>query len=127
MNKQIVLDGQYQRDRQLFRWHPELMAHPAFRRARSSQILETVRDKVPPEVFTTPYNNPVGGNAGSGARQSARSRAPAEGGGITRSATSKLVDAKAGKPVSVEFLTRTSPTVRADRAVLQALRSNASA
>ena len=25
------------------------------------QILETVRDKVPPEVFTTPYANPVGG------------------------------------------------------------------
>jgi microcin C transport system substrate-binding protein len=26
-------------------------------------ILETVRDKVPPEVFTTPYANPTGGNA----------------------------------------------------------------
>ena len=26
------------------------------------QILETVRDKVPAEVFTTPYQNPVGGN-----------------------------------------------------------------
>ena len=26
------------------------------------QILETVRDKVPAEVFTTPYKNPVGGN-----------------------------------------------------------------
>src|SRR6185503_9118204 len=26
------------------------------------EILETVRDKVPPEVFTTPYSNPVGGN-----------------------------------------------------------------
>ena len=26
------------------------------------QILETVRDKVPAEVFTTPYANPVGGN-----------------------------------------------------------------
>ena len=26
------------------------------------EILETVRGKVPPEVFTTPYSNPVGGN-----------------------------------------------------------------
>ncbi len=26
------------------------------------EILETVRDKVPAEVFTTPYSNPVGGN-----------------------------------------------------------------
>jgi microcin C transport system substrate-binding protein len=27
------------------------------------EILNTVKDKVPPEVFTTPYTNPVGGNA----------------------------------------------------------------
>jgi microcin C transport system substrate-binding protein len=26
-------------------------------------ILETVRDKVPPEVFTTPYTNPVNGDS----------------------------------------------------------------
>src|SRR5262249_34043336 len=26
------------------------------------EILQTVRDKVPPEVFTTPYTNPVNGN-----------------------------------------------------------------
>ena len=29
---------------------------------RELEILEKVRDKVPPEVFTTPYSNPVGGD-----------------------------------------------------------------
>ena len=40
-------------------------------------ILETVRDKVPPDVFTKPYTNPVGGNAEARAQQSARGRAAA--------------------------------------------------
>ena len=32
-------------------------------RGRELEILETVREDVPSEVFTTPYWNPVGGNA----------------------------------------------------------------
>jgi microcin C transport system substrate-binding protein len=66
-------------------------------------ILETVRDKVPAEVFTTPYVNPVGGNA-EAVRANLR-----EGIKLLKEAgfeikDSKLVDAQ-GKPVSVEFLT----------------------
>ena len=34
----------------------------ACREGKELEILETVRDKVPAEVFTTAYTNPVGGN-----------------------------------------------------------------
>ena len=36
---------------------------PDLPQGKELEILETVRDKVPPEVFTTPYTNPVGGSA----------------------------------------------------------------
>ena len=62
------------------------------------QILETVRDKVPPEVFTTPYSNPVGGNP-EAVRANLResTRLLKEAGFEIRDR--KLVDA-AGKPVT---------------------------
>ena len=83
------------------------------------EILETVRDKVPPEVFTTPYNNPVGGNPES-VRANLREamRLLKEAGYEVRDR--KLVNAKTGEPFSVEFLVRRSD-LRAHRAVLQAL------
>jgi microcin C transport system substrate-binding protein len=67
------------------------------------RILETVRDKVPAEVFTTPYANPVGGNP-EAARANLRegSRLLKDAGFVIKD--TKLVDAS-GKPVSVEFLT----------------------
>jgi microcin C transport system substrate-binding protein len=66
-------------------------------------ILETVRDKVPPEVFTTPYTNPVGGSPDK-VRQNLR-----EGTRLLREAgyevrNTKLVDAKSGEPYSIEVL-----------------------
>jgi microcin C transport system substrate-binding protein len=66
------------------------------------QILETVRDKVPADVFSKPYVNPVGGNPEAvrgNLRESARLLK--EAGFEVRD--QKLVDA-AGKPVSVEIL-----------------------
>ena len=60
MNKQMFF-GQYKRIDSYFEG-TELASRGSAARARSSEILETVRDKVPPEVFTTPYTNPVGGN-----------------------------------------------------------------
>jgi microcin C transport system substrate-binding protein len=61
-----------------------------------------VRDKVPPEVFTTVYKNPVGGNA-EAARNNLReaTRLLKEAGFDVRDR--KLVD-PSGQPVSVEFL-----------------------
>ena len=50
-----------QAHRELFRGHRACVAR-ACREGKELEILETVRDKVPPEVFTKPYTNPVGGN-----------------------------------------------------------------
>jgi microcin C transport system substrate-binding protein len=59
MNKQLFY-GQYKRINSYF-FGTEL-ACSGLPEGAELQILETVRDKVPPEVFTTPYTNPVGGN-----------------------------------------------------------------
>jgi microcin C transport system substrate-binding protein len=66
-------------------------------------ILETVRDKVPPEVFTTPYRNPVGGNP-QAARGNLRQaiRLLKEAGYEIRNR--RLTNVKTGEPLSVEFL-----------------------
>ena len=59
MNKQIFF-GQYKRIASYFEGTE--LASSGLPAGRELEILETVRDKVPPEVFTTPYTNPVGGN-----------------------------------------------------------------
>jgi microcin C transport system substrate-binding protein len=66
-------------------------------------ILETVRDKVPPEVFTTPFTNPVNGSA-QAMRGNLREafRLVKEAGYEIRDR--KLVNVKSGEPVEVEFL-----------------------
>jgi microcin C transport system substrate-binding protein len=67
------------------------------------EILETVRDKVPAEVFTTPYTNPVGGNPDAlraNLRESLRLLKQA---GYDVHDT-RLVNAKTGEPLSVELL-----------------------
>jgi microcin C transport system substrate-binding protein len=66
------------------------------------QILETLRDKVPPELFTTPYVNPVGGNP-EAVRANLReaTKLLKEAGFEVRER--KLVD-PAGRPVTAEIL-----------------------
>ena len=59
MNKQIFF-GQYKRIASYFEGTE--LAATGLPAGRELEILETVRDKVPPEVFTTPYTNPVSGN-----------------------------------------------------------------
>jgi microcin C transport system substrate-binding protein len=67
------------------------------------EILETVRDKVPPEVFSKPFRNPVGGSP-EAVRANLReaTRLLKEAGYEVRDR--KLVDAKTGEPFTVEFL-----------------------
>jgi microcin C transport system substrate-binding protein len=99
MNKQLFY-GQYKRINSYF--DGTELASSGLPEGQELRILETVRDKVPPEVFTTPYTNPVGGNPDSvraNLRESARLLK--EGGFEVRER--RLVDA-AGKPVSVEIL-----------------------
>src|SRR5260370_9167895 len=59
MTKQLFY-GQYKRVNSYCEG-PEL-ASSGLPEGEELQVLETVRDKVPAEVFTTPYVNPVGGN-----------------------------------------------------------------
>ena len=94
--------GQYKRDRRAISRAPSLR-RPGCRKAQELEILETVRDKVPPEVFTTPYTNPVGGNA-ENVRSNLREalRLLREAGYEVRN--QKLINAKTGEPFSVEFL-----------------------
>src|SRR5204863_4958168 len=68
------------------------------------EILETVRAKVPPEVFSKPYKNPVGGtpeNVRANLREA--TRLLKEAGYEIRN--QKLTNAKSGEPFSIEFLT----------------------
>ena len=67
------------------------------------EILETVRDEVPPEVFSKPFENPVGGNP-QNVRENLRQAVR-----LFREAGYKLdggrmVDAKTGEQLSIEFI-----------------------
>ncbi len=99
MNKQLFY-GQYKRINSYFEGTE--LACSGLPQGQELQILETVRDKVPPEVFTTPYQNPVGGNpeaVRANLRESAR---------LLKEAGYEVHDRKlvdpAGKPVTVEIL-----------------------
>jgi len=59
MNRQFFF-GQYQRISSYFQGTE--LACSGLPHGQELEILETVRDKVPPELFTAPYTNPVGGN-----------------------------------------------------------------
>jgi microcin C transport system substrate-binding protein len=99
MNKQLFY-SQYQRIKSYF--DGTELASSGLPEGQELKILETVRDKVPPEVFTTPYANPVGGNP-EAVRGNLReaARLLKEAGFEVRD--KKLVDA-AGKPLTVEIL-----------------------
>jgi microcin C transport system substrate-binding protein len=99
MNKQLFY-GQYKRINSYFEGTE--LASSGLPEGQELQILEAVRDKVPAEVFTTAYANPVGGNP-EAVRANLR-----EGVKLLKEAgfevrDRKLVDA-AGKPVAVEIL-----------------------
>jgi microcin C transport system substrate-binding protein len=99
MNKQIFY-GQYKRIDSYF--YGTELASSGLPQGQELQILEKVRDKVPPEVFTTPYTNPVGGNE-EGRRANKRTALK-----LLKDAGFQFRDAKlfdpAGKQIRVEIL-----------------------
>lgn len=99
----LLSTGEYHRDGSYFDGIPELMSS-GLPEGEELAILETVRGKVPAEVFTTPYKNPVGGSP-EAARDNLReaSRLLKDAGYEARDR--KLID-RAGQPVSVEFLSQ---------------------
>ena len=99
MNRQIFF-GQYERIAELFRGHRACRDRVA---EQELALLEPLRDKVPPEVFTTPYGNPVGGDQKAGLDNlRAGLRLLRQAGYEIRD--QKLVDAKTGAPFTVELL-----------------------
>ena len=107
MNKQLFF-GQYSRINSYFQGTE--LACSGLPEGQELAILETVRDKVPAEVFTKVYQNPVGGNPESvraNLRESAR---------LLKEAGFEVKDRKlvdtAGKPVTVEILVEDPSTER---------------
>jgi microcin C transport system substrate-binding protein len=100
MNKQIFF-GQYTRIASYFEGTE--LASSGIPSGQELAILEAVRDKVPAELFTAPYTNPVGGTP-EAVRNNLREglRLLREAGYEVRN--QKLVNAKTGEPVVVEFL-----------------------
>ena len=99
MNKQLFF-GQYKRINSYF--YGTELASSGVPEGEELAILETVRDKVPAEVFTTPYQNPVGGDpeaVRANLRESMR---------LLKEAGYEIKDRKLvganGKPISVEIL-----------------------
>ncbi|GLR87276.1 extracellular solute-binding protein [Bradyrhizobium iriomotense] len=99
MNKQLFF-GQYKRINSYFEGTE--LACSGLPQGEELQLLEALKDKVPPEVFTTPYQNPVGGNP-EAVRANLREAAKLlkEAGFEVRD--HKLVDAS-GKALTVEIL-----------------------
>lgn len=100
MNKQIFF-SQYKRIGSYFEGTE--LAATGLPQGKELEILETLRDKVPPEVFTKPYTNPVGGtpeNVRANLRESLRLLK--EAGYEVRN--QKLVNVKTNEQFSIEFL-----------------------
>ena len=99
MNRQLSF-GEYQRDNSYFDGIE--LASSGLPAGQELQILEALRDKVPPEVFTKPYENPVNGNP-EAVRNNLR-----EATRLLKEAGFEIRDHKlvgpSGQPVSVEFL-----------------------
>jgi microcin C transport system substrate-binding protein len=100
MNKQLFY-GKYERINSFF--YPTELASSGVPAGRELEILETVRDKVPPELFTKPYSNPVGGSP-ENVRNNLREalRLFKEAGYEIRN--QQMVDSKTGEPFRVELL-----------------------
>jgi microcin C transport system substrate-binding protein len=100
MNKQIFF-GQYTRIASYFQGTE--LAAAGLPAGRELEILETVRDKVPAELFTTPYSNPVGGNPDA-VRNNLREALRLFKAAGYEVRDQKLVDSSTGEPYAVEFL-----------------------
>jgi microcin C transport system substrate-binding protein len=100
INKQLFF-GQYQRIASYFEGTE--LAAAGLPSGRELELLESVRQHIPPSVFTTPYSNPVSGTAAA-ARNNLREsvRLLKQAGYEVRDR--QLVDTKTGEPYTVEFL-----------------------
>ncbi len=103
MNKKIFF-GQYKRIASYFEGTD--LAATGLPKGRELELLDSVRDKVPPELFSKPYTNPVGGGQ-TEMRVNMREaiRLFREAGYDVRD--QQLVNAKTGEQFAVEMLANT--------------------
>jgi microcin C transport system substrate-binding protein len=100
MNKQLFY-GQYKRIASYFEGTE--LASSGLPQGRELEILNTVKDEVPAEVFTTPYTNPTGGNQ-QALRNNLRAALKLFADAGYEIKNTKLVNTKTGEPFSVELL-----------------------
>jgi microcin C transport system substrate-binding protein len=108
MNKQVFF-GQYKRISSYFEGTE--LASAGIPEGKELAILETVRDKVPADLFTKPYTNPVGGNQQANRNNLRDALALFREAGYEIQNT-KLVNAKTGENFSFEFLVDDPATER---------------
>jgi microcin C transport system substrate-binding protein len=108
MNKQVFF-GQYKRISSYFEGTE--LASSGLPEGKELAILETVRDKVPADLFTKPYTNPVGGNQQANRSNLRDALALLREAGYEIQNT-KLVNTKTGEPFSFEFLVDDPATER---------------
>jgi len=113
VNKQFF-HGQYKRINSYFEGME--LAASGLPEGEELKILEPLRDKVPPEVFTTPYTNPVCGSP-ENVRANLREgmRLMREAGYEVRE--QKQFNARSGESLSVEILTQTSDPTGSERLI----------
>jgi microcin C transport system substrate-binding protein len=104
MNKQFFFD-QYKRIASYFAGTE--LAVTGLPAGRELELLEALRDKIPPEVFTKPYTNPVNGNP-EAVRNNLREamRLFKQAGYEVRD--QQLVNVNTGEPYVIEFLSQGS-------------------
>ena len=100
INKELFF-GQYKRISSYF--DGTELAASGLPQGLELEILELVRSEVPPEVFTTPYANPVGGSPQAVRTNLREATRLLDAAGYTVR-NLKLVNKTSGEPVSVEFL-----------------------
>jgi microcin C transport system substrate-binding protein len=100
MNKQIFF-GQYKRIASYFEGTE--LASSGLPEGRELEILQTVRDQVPPEVFTTPYSNPIAGDPQK-VRDNLREAVRLFRAAGYEVRNERLVNGKTGEPFTIEFL-----------------------
>jgi microcin C transport system substrate-binding protein len=108
MNKQVFF-GQYKRISSYFEGTE--LASSGVPEGKELEILETVRDKVPTDLFTRPYTNPVGGNQQANRNNLRDALALFREAGYEIQNT-KLVNTKTGVQFTVEFLVDDPQTER---------------
>ena len=114
MNKQFFF-GQYRRINSYFEGTE--LACSGLPQGEELKILEPLRDKVPPEVFTTPYANPVSGTAEKvRANRQEGMRLLAAAGYEVRD--HKQVNVKTGEALTAEILNLTSDPLGSERFIL---------